>query len=226
MGWLLFLFVVIFVGGIILLGAQSPLQKKTREQFLDDLTKFLEGTLEPIVDEHYKNSFRISFKFRDHDFVFEDLEGVGFKNKIYKCYLKIKMPSKFTLTLTEKKRSGRVTSDIFIASEVSSQYVSDTVPLQVPKFLKDMHVFTNDPFIANQFLNDAKVIHVLKGFKNADNRGYPFLSIGIVAGEIILEFYPERAFRPNFPELWTDISSIENYLNKMLTVVRVLKEAK
>lgn len=224
MSWFLLLLILFFLGGIIFLSAKSPFEKKTREQFLQELTAFLEGTLEPFGDEAYGRSFRILFRFGGEEFVFEDLEKHGFRDKVYIAYLKVKTPSRLTLTFTEKRRSARIRTDIFMASEISTRQVEDHVLLQVPKYLKDLKVSTNDPVGANRLFEDKKTAAVFRRFKNVDSRGYPFLSIGIVDGTVILEFYSEKTFNPNLSGLWADIASIEGYLDKLTVIVRKLKE--
>lgn len=218
---LTFLIVLIFLGGIILLNMKSPAGKRTREQFLQELSKFLEGALEHSDDD---NVYRIKFRFKGEEFVYEDHEEQGFKDKVYKAYLRVKTPSKLTLTFTEKKRSMRIKSDIFIASEVSTQDVKEYVQLQVPKFLKDLKVFTNNPDHANEIFDDRKMTAVLKRFKNVDNRGFPFSSLLIVKGEVILEFRSMKACYPNMFNLQADIPSIDDCLERLIVVVRKLKE--
>jgi len=222
--WWLLLVVVVFLGGIILLSAKSPLKKVTREEFLEELTKFLEGTLEPIVGEKGESSFRIRFKFKGQDFVYEDLQKQGFKDKVYKAYLKTETPSKLTLTFTERKRSTKIRTDIFIASEISTHQVNEHIQLEIPKYLKDLKVFTNDPEGANKVFEDGKVMAVFKKFKNVGPRGYPFLSVGIVEGVVILEFPSTKTCHPNLFALQADIPSIDDYLEKLMVVVSRLKE--
>ena len=218
------LIVLLFLGGIILLSAKSPLEKKTREHFLQELADFLEGTLEPIESDAGENSFRIKFRFKGEEFVYEDMEKQGFKDKVYKAYLKAKIPNKLTLTFTEKRRSTKIRTDIFIASEVSTDYVNEYVQLRVPKYLKDLKVFTNDSVATNKIFEDNKTAAIFKKFKNVDNRGYPFLSIGIVEGEIILEFRSIKTCYPNVFDLRADVSSIDDYLEKLMVIIRKLKE--
>jgi len=224
MAWLMILIILLFVGGIVLLSAKSPLETKTREQFLQELAAFLHEKLEPIEDEEHKNSFRIRFEFDGESFVYENLEKQGFKGKIYKSYLKVKIPSKLTLTFTEKRRSMRIRNDIFIASEISAQDIDKSIQLQVPKSLKDMNVFSNDPAEANRIFEDRRIEAIFRQFKNVDDRGYPFLSIGIVDGAVILEFYPQERFTPNLSALQSDIASIEDLLEKLIVVVRKFKD--
>ena len=225
MNGLIVLIVVILITGIILLSGKSPFKEnKTREQFLKDLTKYLEGTLEPIEDDVFPNSFRIRFKFSGEDFVFEDFEKQGFKDKVYIAYLRVTAPGDLTLTFTEKERSTTIRTDIFIASDISSQQVGRTAQLQVPKHLNDLNVTTNDTAIANELFGTGKISSIFKQLKNMNSRGSSFMPIGIVNGVITLEFYSEKKFQPNLPALYSDISSIENYSNKLLVLVRKLKK--
>ncbi|MCK5082350.1 MAG: hypothetical protein KAR31_05540 [Candidatus Omnitrophica bacterium] len=224
MNILLGLVVILLLGGIILLSAKSPFEKKTRKQFLEELANFLEGTLEPMEGDAGESSFRIIFQFKGQEFIYEDLEKQGFKDKVYRASLRAQSPKKLTLTFTEKKRSTKIRTNIFLASEVSTQYVNEHVRLQVPKYLKDMNVYTNDPTEANKIFEDSKAASIFKKFKNIDNRGYPFLSIGIVEGEVILEFRAEKTCHPNVSDLQADIPAVDDFLERMMVVIRKLNE--
>jgi len=223
MNVLVILIVVVLMAGIILLSGKSPLKKRrTRKQFLQELAEFLEGTLEPIEDDIYSNSFRIRFKYSGEDFVFEDFEKKGFKDKVYIAYLRVTAPSRLTLTFTEKERLSKIRTDIFIASDISSQQDGRTVRLQVPKHLNDLNVSTNDIAAANKLFEIGKISSILKQFKGMDSRGLSFMPIEIVDGVITMEFYSEKTLQPNLSTLYNDISSIEDYSNKLMVFVRNL----
>jgi len=49
MGGLILLVALIFLAGIILLSRNSPLSKKTREEFLQELAEFLEEMACPVL---------------------------------------------------------------------------------------------------------------------------------------------------------------------------------
>ncbi|MBZ0167214.1 MAG: hypothetical protein K8I00_10450, partial [Candidatus Omnitrophica bacterium] len=95
--------IMFFVGGIMWLNTGSPSKKKSREQLLNDLTRVLEGTMVPL--EGFENSYRINFSFEGYAFRYEDVESVGFKDKIYKSYLKIDTDTKLSLNFGEKRRT-------------------------------------------------------------------------------------------------------------------------
>jgi len=218
------LIVVLLLVGIIILSGPSQLKKRTREECLQDLAKFLEGTLEPIEDEGYSNSFRIRFKFSDESFVFEDWEKQGFKDRVYTAYLKVKTPNPLTLNFSGKERSTKIRTDIFIASNVSSQQIERTVQLRVPKHLNDLNVSTNDTTVANELLEVGKISSIFKQFKNKDSRGISFMPIKILNGVVTLEFYSDKILKPNLSTLYSDISSIDGYLNKLMVFVRELQK--
>ncbi|MBN1869096.1 MAG: hypothetical protein JW847_00750 [Candidatus Omnitrophica bacterium] len=221
---LLVLVILLFLGGIILLSAKSSLEMKPREQFLQELSNFLQGTLEPMESDSNEKSYRIKFRYKEQDFVYEDLENQGFKDKVYKAYLKAKTPSKLMLTFAEKEHSTRIRTEIFIASEVSTNNMDEHVQLRVPKYLKDLKIVTNDSAAANKLLEDPKTASVFKRYKNVDNRGYFFLTISIVNGEIVLEFRSIKSCHPNVFDLRSDIHSIDNHLERMIALIRKLKE--
>ena len=226
MTWMLTLLVLVLLGGIILLGAKSPLKKLSREEFLQELARFVDGVLEPVAEEEGEKSYRIRFKYKHEEFIYEDLEKQGFRDKVYKTYLKLITPSKLTLTFTEKKRSTRIRSDIFIASEVATQYLETKERLEVPEHLKDLKIFVNQIGEANKILGNDKISAILKKYKNVDARGYPFLSFGIVDGVAILEFHTTRSYKPNVAALRENVSSIDNYLDQLIIISRRLKEKK
>ncbi len=224
MTWTLGVLISLLLGGIILLNIKSPIQHATREEFLQKLAEFLGGTLERIGEEGEGNSFRIQFKYKDEECIYEDLEKQGFKDKVYEAYLKIKTPSKLTLTFTEKKRSTKVRSEIFIASDVSAQYMEEHAQIQAPKHLKDMKIFASDVVEANEIFENKKATAVLKKYRNIDGRGYPFLSIEIIDGVVALEFHSVKTYKPNISRLREDITSIDGYLEKLLIIAHQLKK--
>ena len=218
------LIVGIALAGIVLLNIRLPFQKNTREHFLQRLAKFLDGTLEPILDEAYENCYRLIFNFKGEECVYEDFEKKGFKNKVYSGCLKVKTPSKLTLAFAERKRSHRIRSDIFIASEVSTQAVEERVRLQIPDYLKDLEVVANDAATANELFKDKRVGGILKQFKNIDDRGYAFLSLGIIDGTVTMEFHAQSSFKPYLTALYNDMASVEDYLDDMIIIARKLKQ--
>lgn len=215
--------VILILLGIIFVSGKPFEKRRTREQFLQTMVEFLEGSLEAMDEEGLDNSYRVRFFYKGEQCVFEGIEQQGFKNKIYVGHLKIKTPSTLTLTLSERKPNMRIKSDVFMASEISTLSGDQKVHLDIPKHLKDLNIFTNDITSVNKLFQDRKIASLFKEFKNLDSRGYPFISLMVIQGEVILEFASERQFRPNIPALEDDIAIIEDYLDKMLLIVHLLK---
>ena len=111
--------IVVLILGVLILAKVVQSKLNSREEFLDKLAKFLESKLEPM--EGLDNSYKLRFIFDGKEFVYEDIEEKRFKGKAHKAYLKIKAPGNLHLNFTEKKRTGNLRSEIFIASQIPDQ---------------------------------------------------------------------------------------------------------
>jgi len=223
MGVIIFTIVLLLIGGVVFATLILLQKKKTREQYLEELIKFTEGKLEPIENGIYENSFRVLFEYEGERFIYEDIEKQGFRGKVYFAYLKIKASSDLTLTVRGKDRSLKVLSSIFLASEISTEKVGNAASLEVPSFLNDCNIYTNDVYQTNRFLADKKIAAIFKKFKNFDASGLPFLPIEIVEGLITLSFSSEPTFHPNLNQLMSDVGSISDHADTMLTLAYKLK---
>lgn len=218
----LIILVVLLIVGIIILNKEPSTKEKTREEFLEELTHFLEGKLEPL--EGQDNAFRIIFQFEGVDFMFEDVEAAGFGGTNYKGYLKTKTGRNLDLNFTEVHGKVKIKSDILIASEIKDEPLRKDLKVSLPKALQGLKVFTNDPETLNKLFEDQKFVRVLSKFKNEDSRRHPFVSLKIEQGEVILEFHTNALFRPSYVQLHNDVPSIENQLNQLLVVVKTLNK--
>ena len=108
--------VVLLVAGILFLSSHSPIKKKSREEFLEEVAKFIEGKLEKAQGQ--EGSYQINFNFEGQHFLYEDFEDKGFKEKLNKAYIKSQTSTNLTLAFTEKERKMRILSDVFIASNI------------------------------------------------------------------------------------------------------------
>lgn len=208
--------------GIILLSGHSPFRKQTREQFLQSLAKFLEGDLRPIETE--PDGFRVSFKFDGQDFFYEDIPEHGFTEKTYKGYLKVQSPTKLTLGSTEKPRSAVIKFDVIIASQIQDGPIQGPARVRVPPKLKDLNIHTSDPNLVNALWDDPEIVSIFFGFKNVDARGYPSMSIKMMDGLVILEFSPMTDKKPNRPNFMRNIHAMDDYIVKLLKIIKKLKE--
>ena len=89
-------------------------------------------------------------------------------------------------------------------------------------FYLNLKPFTNYPVRTNEMLKDKKIASFFCELKNIDSRGCPSIALKIIDGVISLEFYSSKMFKPSLDVLKNDIASIENYLEKMLTIVKKL----
>lgn len=203
--------VVVFLAGILYLNSGTPSKKRSREDLLADLARLLEGTREPI--EGYQNSYKIAFEFEGYRFNYEDVEAVGFKDKIYKSYLKINTTSKLTLTFGEKQRTQLIEHSKTVQHGV----------VRLPKELQEFGAYSNNPPFAELFLDDLKVLKVFKKFRDTDTWGRPLMPIKISSGTIIMEFDSTGRSIHKALRYVTESSVIEEYLDDMLVLIKKLE---
>ncbi|MGE0268857.1 MAG: hypothetical protein AB7S78_10445 [Candidatus Omnitrophota bacterium] len=203
--------VILFIAGIMFLNSGSPSKKKSREDLLADLAKVLEGKLVPIED--YQNSYRISFDFEGYKFNYEDIEAASFKDKIYKSYIKISTTSKLTLTFGEKKRTQLIEHSKTVQHGV----------VRLPKELQNFGAFSNNPPAAEVFLDDVKVLKILKKFQDVDTWGRPMMAVKISSGTIIVEFDSTGRSIHKALRFVTESSVIEEYLDDVLVLTKKLE---
>jgi hypothetical protein len=213
--------IIVFVLAIII-GINSSFKEETREHFLKRMEKLTEGTYELVEGE--EKMYRIPFSFERENFVFEDLEVKGLKEKINKAYLKAKVAVPLTLQFTEKKRKDNIHTPMIIASDIPNYVETNLKTITVPASLSEFDIYTNNPDLSNQLLQNKKVLQVFNRYKNTSLQGYPILSLKIVDGVIVLEFHPLVVINPNLPGLKKDIHLLENYLDQLLVVMREIKK--
>src|SRR3989338_767917 len=226
--WIILVVIVLLAGIILLSGSSSP-KKQTREQFLRSLAKFVEGDLRAIEGE--PDAYGIRFIFEGQSFMYEDVSDRGFarplfrQEGVYKAYLKTKTAGHFTLSFTEEPRSTTfVRSDVIIASKIPDEPTPQETRVHVPPKLKGLNIHTNDVQRANTLLENDKVVSIFSQLKNIDARGCPSMPLRIVDGEVILEFYSSMQKNPSRAALMHHISSMENYLEKFLRIVKLLQD--
>ncbi len=203
--------IMFFVGGIMWLNTGSPSKKKSRDDLLNDLNRVLEGKLERL--EGFENSYRISFTFEGYSFRYEDVESVGFKDKIYKSYLKIDTDTKLTLIFGEKHRTKLIQH----AKSHSHGIV------RLPKSFQDFGATSNNASLAEAFLDDPKVIKIFKKFAGFDPWGKPRMMIRVAEGAIVLSFDAEAGGLHKPLRYVTETSIIEEYLDQMIILVKRLE---
>lgn len=220
MVWIVII-VFVLLAGIILLNSSILLRKPTLEQFLQSFAKLLEGKLRPVDGQ--PESFQVDFFFDGQSFVYEDVPDRGFKEEARKGYLKTMVHSDFTLYFTEKPRSTTIRTDLVISSQIADGPVRPDVSVVLPSSLKGLNVQTNNIRLANKLLANARIVDILLEFRNVDSRGYPSMSWRIVDGVMVLEFHPAAGKIPNYHELISRVSSIEDYLQELAKIIRFFK---
>ncbi len=219
--YLLFV-ILVFIGGILFVCSQLQSKGKTREEFLKQFEDFVGSSFQPIEDQ--ENCFRIVFNFDEEEFVFEDIEEHGFRGNVYRARLKVLMPGKFNMSFIEKTGDLVRHSSILESTGMDSKLHRRQLHFKMPKELSLFDVTTNNMKLVQQILNDDKIVRIFSEFKNTKGPGYPFVSLRIEESELIMDFYPfEAPFLPNLRFLYSDVASIEDYCQKMLTIVKRLK---
>lgn len=213
--------IIVLLAGIIFLTSQISAKKRTGEQFLKSLEKFLEGKLQPM--EGQPGAFKIDFVFQGQPFVYEDLPDRGFGEEVRKAYLKTVTGTDFSLYFTEKPRSTTIKTDVLIASNIPDEPIEEGRRVVVPSALKGLNVHTNDPQRANRFFANEKLAAVFLAFRNVDSRGYPSVALKITDGTVILEFHSAEWKIPNYRVLVYNLPSIEDHLEELMKIVRAVK---
>jgi len=212
---------VLFIA-ILLLTGHVPGKKISREEFLTKFEKHVEGKKASI--EGFENSFRIDFNFEGHKFFVEDIESIGFKDKVYKFYLKYQMDNKLTLGFSEKMTEVTVRSDIIIVSDLPKQAGENKAKVFIPQVFSDMKIYSNNIELANRLLADNKIVSILTQYKNTDNRGIPFLSLKIVEGVISIQFHESSILKPSLFALQRELAILEEYLDHLIFIANKLRK--
>ena len=216
------LLVIGIVGAIIFLSRKGVTNKRTREEYLRELADFLEAKVENLSEQ--ENSYKIEFVYQNQPFVYEDIEDVGFKEVHYKAFLKGKTESSLNLSFIERARDA-IRSDVQSFAEIaSSPWGRTSGEVQVPKALKEFSVLTNHPGKANELLGDEQVVGVFSRFKSVGLRGHPVMSLEIQGGVVLLRFHPPGGLRPSIFNVQSNVTSIENYMNKLIIVMDKIKQ--
>jgi len=204
-------------------------QIKSNEGFVKKMVAFLQGICDAQLikwtiaeDGHL---FSIRFTFEAQEFILGAIEEKSFDKHIEKVYLKTMIPIPFILSFSELEGSMMTRLDMTIISQVDDPSLQKTA-VNIPKGLKDLHIFTNDIAQTNKLFNDAKITRILLKFRNVNHRGHPFMALKIIDGIVSLEFYPSYEFVPSLPSLKNNVSLIEDYLVDLMDIVKKFPQPK
>jgi len=214
MGILVILLMASMVVGIIFLSHTTSDSQATRKKYLEEMTRFLHGRLEP--SEEYENAYKIIFKHRGIEFVYHDIRDDLMENRFYqKGHLSTKMPFNLLLNFVEMQRSSLMSSG------------HSTRGVTVPKKLQEFAIFSNNPTKANDLLSDPDILKVFLKYKNIDSRGHPVMSLELKGQIALLVFQsPGEDLRPNLLDLQYSPQSIESHLEDMVILMNKLEAIK
>ncbi|MCA9399836.1 MAG: hypothetical protein KC618_08805 [Candidatus Omnitrophica bacterium] len=205
------------VAGVLLFsGGGSPV-KKSPATFLEDIRKYTDGTL-----QSQKGRQQVCFRFDGQDFVFEVARESGFKGDVDQYYLKAVTAGHFSLNFTEKRRKKIVTQDLFMASEVPEDIQAERKELHMPKELKDFDVITSNKAWAQELLEDAKIVRILRRYVVMDGQGRPTVSLNVIEGCLVLRFYHSGPLQPDITDLQKNVPAIEGYAQELLVLIEKL----
>ncbi|MCB9771418.1 MAG: hypothetical protein H6754_02575 [Candidatus Omnitrophica bacterium] len=213
---------VVLLGILIVVAVVAP-TKVRHSDYVNKMAHFFEGQVEPIPDN--ENSFRVRFNYRGYECIYEhvDLPGLQKGSASQIGYIKLKSPSKLSLSFTERSRTQIRSNAQSLEDVAKSRWGSSQGQVRLPPSLLDFHVYSNNPELANKLLNDAKIVKVFNSYKNRDSRGHPVLSIGIMEGVVALEFHAPGELKPSILELQHNVTAAEVYLREMIVLVDAIK---
>src|SRR5262245_56509349 len=136
--------VVVMIVGIIFVNRSGALTIKSREHFLQEFTKYVEGKLSPMSENEagsIEGSYRVEFNLDQFSFVFEDVMLPSFKEKLNKAYLKMQLPMKVSLQFHERKQQGK----LFDQNVGLYKSTNDVMAgIKMPEKLIDFQIQTDD----------------------------------------------------------------------------------
>ncbi len=215
---------ILLTGGLVYFMIRSSTgEKKQRNDYLQAMAHFFEGELIPIAE--HDNSFRINFKYRGYECLYEEIELSGLRpgTTSHLGFLKVKTPGRLNLTFSERART-QIRSNAQTLDDVSNARWGTFVgQVRLPKALEEFHAYTNNPQWANNFFNDPKMLKLFTSYKNRDSRGHPLMSLQIVDGVISLEFHSIGGLKPSLLILEYNVTAAEAYLQELIVLAEALK---
>ena len=215
--------VLLLVGAIVYIVKHAPTERKKRKDYLQSLAYFFEGQLS-LIPEH-ENSYRVNFFYRGYECLYEDIElpGLRLGTATYSGHLKIKTPSRVSLTFFERARTQILSNSQTLDDVTNARWGKPEGQVQLPKVLTEFHAYTNNPEWANKFFNDQMVLKIFAAYKNRDSRGHPVMSLQIVEGVVDLEFHAPGDLKPSILVLEHNVTAAEPYLQELILIAEALK---
>jgi len=212
MNFVIFIAVIVVIAAIVVLVVLPDTEDK-RKKYLSGLAHLVEGQMTLI--DGTENSFRIQFRYRDRDFLYEDIIEKGFQDhSLHRGYLKLGTQTNLVLSFTERERSSIISSGTQVDS--TTAWRRNLNRSRQAKTLKSFGIYTNNQPFVDALMADDEVVSVFAGLKNVDHRGHPFMALDIREGDLVMRFYSEAGYHPNLFDLENNVSKIENYLGILM----------
>jgi len=210
--------VIALVVGIIYLS--NDIEKKdSRQKHLDGLVKMLDAQMEEIPGR--VNSFALRFEYRDIPFLYEDIEDNVFDKVVYRAFLRVSLPVNFNIVFTEEVKSSFRSNPAALNMAAGSQGSNQ---IDSPRSFKEFSIFSNKPDAASLLLADDAAVRIFAKYKNKDARGKPEMALEVIDGVLMLKFYPlGQQLEPTVFDLRHNVSLIENYLEDMIVIYRLVQ---
>ncbi len=217
---------VIFLGVLVYLLKNISTDKFHRNVYLKNMAHFFEGELSAIAE--HENSFRINFKYRGYECLYEDIELAGLRpgSGSHLGYLKLKSSKNLTLSFFERSRT-QIRSNAQTLDDITNlRWGTLEGQVRLPQSLSEFHAYTNNPDWANRFFDDPKVLKIFVKYKSRDLRGHPLLSLQISEGVVGLEFHSQGYSKPSILVLEHNVTAAESYLQELIFIAQVLEKYK
>ena len=214
--------VMFFIVGIVLLNLKpAENDEQARKSFLKDLAEVMESKLVPLAA--YDDSYSISFTYKDLQFVYEDIVSDVGQKRLHRSFLRLQTPSQLSLSFNERANESEFNKDIVGGLlKTAEKARPEQSKLDLPKLFEQFNVITDDINATNTFLNDRKVLRIIKEFKNTDTRGWANMAIRLKDGEIILSFSTQPGHNPSLSQLRNDPHILEDYAKRLFVLAQIL----
>jgi len=203
--------------GIVLVNRSGALTIKSREQFLQEFTRYVEGKLSPMDDN--EGSFRVDFTLEQFAFSFEDLMLPSFKEKLNKAHLKLQLPLTLSLQFQERKQNNK----LFDQNVGLYKNAGDIMAgVKMPEKLTEFQIQTDNIEVTKKLLANPKFVNLISEYKNRD-RGYLFIPIKITQGLISMEFLKDQRYNPSLQIVHKNIHLFENHIKDLVSLAKIVQ---
>jgi len=211
--------VILMIVGIVLVNRSGALTIRSREQFLQEFTKYVEGKLSPIEDS--EGSFKVEFNLDQFAFTFEDQMLPSFKEKLNKAYLKLQLPMTLSLQFHEKRQSSKLFDQNVGLYKTNNDA---NIVVKMPEKLIDFQIVTNNVEMVTKLLANPKFVNLVSEYKNRES-GFLFIPIKITQGLMSMEFLKDQKYNPSLQIVHKNIHLFENHIKDLINLAKIVQAA-